>query len=289
MHKRQAAGYIFEKIILKMLKKNGYISVNTSKLRGRGADHQIDAYGTFSFPIPFVNPIRLICEAKCWSDPAGLADMRSFFGVVRDISEKYDSSTRKFIPRWSDSGCFFSLNGFTSKAEGYAWAHNIYLVSFLAIPGMRGIANGIFLYLDKLKGLSRMSKKRLINSAKVIIEDLGGGSMTVGLFDSTYPVILYASNNFDINEYLEGVGRIQSSVDAHKSNRENLPDGALFTVNFDGRHCYFQLPKRIADKLSSNHNTNRPGAIIGKIDVPVVKDTADEFLKKIVRINIRKS
>lgn len=85
----QARGYLFEYEIWRFLKASGYVGVTTSKLRGRGADHQIDAYGTLSIPTPFVYPIRLICEAKCYTNPIELKHIRSFVGVMKDISENY--------------------------------------------------------------------------------------------------------------------------------------------------------------------------------------------------------
>lgn len=50
MTPNQARGYIFEYIVLDSLKQSGYINVTSSTLRGRGASHQIDAYGTLSIP-----------------------------------------------------------------------------------------------------------------------------------------------------------------------------------------------------------------------------------------------
>ena len=85
----QARGYLFEYEIWRLLEASGYIGVTTENLRGRGAEHQIDAYGTLSIPTPFVYPIRLICEAKCYKDPVELKHVRSFVGVLKDISENY--------------------------------------------------------------------------------------------------------------------------------------------------------------------------------------------------------
>ena len=62
---------MFEIIVKVLLFKSGYKQLPSDpkylrgdELRGRGAWHQIDAFGQFSYGIPFLFPIRLICEAK---------------------------------------------------------------------------------------------------------------------------------------------------------------------------------------------------------------------------------
>ncbi|MBT2584216.1 hypothetical protein [Planococcus sp. ISL-109] len=69
----QARGYIFESIVWKLMEKHGYIDVKIATLRGRGACHQIDSYGVLKIPTPFIYPIRLLSEAKCYSNPIQLS------------------------------------------------------------------------------------------------------------------------------------------------------------------------------------------------------------------------
>ncbi len=89
MKTEQAAGYVFEKEIFNLLAESNYFNVRTEQLRGRGASHQIDAFGTLAIPTAFTYPIRLIAEAKCYSSTIQLHQIRSFVGVIKDISENY--------------------------------------------------------------------------------------------------------------------------------------------------------------------------------------------------------
>lgn len=68
MNRDQARGYAFEKIIQELLARSGYYKLETGTIKGRGAYHQIDAYGIFSYPVPYIYPIRIISEAKCYKN-----------------------------------------------------------------------------------------------------------------------------------------------------------------------------------------------------------------------------
>jgi len=82
MKELQARGYVFEKVIWDLLEEAGYVSVTTGLLEGRGARHQIDAYGTLKIPTAFTYPIRLLAEAKCYNGTAGLETIRNFLALL---------------------------------------------------------------------------------------------------------------------------------------------------------------------------------------------------------------
>jgi tetratricopeptide (TPR) repeat protein len=140
----QAKGTVFEKVVRKLLEKNEYEKYqpdneqvdDCGRVRGRGEWHQIDALGRWRYVVPFVYPIRLLCEAKFLNGPADISVVRNFVGVVKDISENYfvednqDIDKRMLSKRHTDCGAVFSVNGFTSNAERYAYAQNIFLVSY---------------------------------------------------------------------------------------------------------------------------------------------------------------
>ena len=102
------------------------------------AYHQIDALGQFQFIVPFVYPIRLLAESKCYTpnlynQSMGLNKIRDFVGVVKDISENYFIENYNQLEfksrfRFTDSGVFFSTLPFSKDAEMYAYAQGIYLV-----------------------------------------------------------------------------------------------------------------------------------------------------------------
>ena len=140
----QARGAIFEVVVKKLLEKNEYEECkadneqvdNKGRVRGRGEWHQIDALGRWKYSIPFVYPIRLLCEAKCLNQPVGLPIIRNFVGAIKDISENYfvednqNIDKRMLSKRHTDCGAIFSVSGFTNQAQRYAYAHNIFLVSY---------------------------------------------------------------------------------------------------------------------------------------------------------------
>jgi hypothetical protein len=147
----QTRGKIFEALIKYYLSQHGYTIIpenirnyygikkrsNGLNVKGRGAYHQIDALGQFQFIIPFVYPIRLIAEAKCYNSTRiksmGINKIRDFVGVVKDISENYVIDTYRDLKyksrfRFTDSGVFFSTLPFSKNAEMYAYAQGIYLI-----------------------------------------------------------------------------------------------------------------------------------------------------------------
>lgn len=153
----QAKGAIFETVIKRLLHKNEYEPCRADgeqvddrgRVRGRGEWHQIDALGRWKYTIPFVYPIRLLCEAKCWDHPVGLPVVRNFVGVLKDIVENYfvednqDIDKRMFSKRYADCGGIFSANGFTKPAQRYAYAQGIFLVSYENNPVITNIMTSI--------------------------------------------------------------------------------------------------------------------------------------------------
>jgi hypothetical protein len=139
-----AKGPIFETVVKKLLQKNEYEPCTADneqvddkgRVRGRGEWHQIDALGRWKYTVPFVYPIRLLCEAKCWGKPVGLPVVRNFVGVVKDIAENYfvednqDIDRRMFSKRHTDCGAIFSVSGFTRAAQRYAYAQGIFPISY---------------------------------------------------------------------------------------------------------------------------------------------------------------
>ena len=143
---KQAKGRAFEALVQNLIKKAGFIELrnceqitDTGKFHGRGATHQIDAFGEFEYTIPFAYPIRLIAEAKATKYPINVAVFRNHVGVMEDIKEWYRIETRtggaeRYQPvarsRYYDCAAIFSLSGFRKSAEEYGYAHGILAVSY---------------------------------------------------------------------------------------------------------------------------------------------------------------
>ncbi len=205
----QARGYIFESIIWDTLLNNGYTNPDPEKtLRGRGAFHQIDAYGHLTYPIPFVYPIRLLSEAKCYKKgkKVDLPIVRNFVGVIKDISEYYivnDDGTHN-NERYTDVGCIFSSSAFTEDAQNYAWAHNIKLVPFTTTE-FQVIIEAIHDYVESIKNtMGNLEIQQIKNNFKqshqyASIKD-HLPTFTFGIFDEYYPVVLISQKIWLTND-----------------------------------------------------------------------------------------
>lgn len=91
-------GYVLEELLAALLQASGYdllvdasqdpaalaMAGNGLRIRGRGADHQVDVLGQLRIRVPFMHRLRLFVEAKYRSDPVGLADVRNALGVIND-------------------------------------------------------------------------------------------------------------------------------------------------------------------------------------------------------------
>jgi hypothetical protein len=312
MKPEQAAGYIFEKEIFDLLKESGFVNVTTGDLPGRGTTHQIDAYGTFSIPTPFTYPIRIIAEAKCYEGSIDLPQIRSFFGVITDISENYivgEGRKRNTSDRYSDTGCFFSANSFTAGAQDFAWAHNIFLISFSGNAGMKLIVRNIRRFTDSLtdedwmeiaknKGTQKedLFKKcqnwKDFQSKKRINWLERYPSLLVGIIDEIYPVIIVG--NRDWYKYFNFSSKTDV-VEGKKTNRFDLEDGSLFELYINDKSednpksadISFTIPDVIAGKIKDRINQKKGGDEIFDLDIPLLIGHEKETTRRIIKIKVR--
>jgi hypothetical protein len=140
-------GLLLEEALLYLLKASGYKTVEDASsdpetlrngpggicVNGRGGKHQIDAIADFLISPPFSYPQRLLMEAKCFCDSykVDLKIIRNSVGVLKDVSEFWvpgnnDVPSRQ---RYHYQFAVFSASGFTSDAERYAYAQDIYLLN----------------------------------------------------------------------------------------------------------------------------------------------------------------
>jgi hypothetical protein len=136
-------GYLLEESLAWLLRHSGYrllVSAqqdpieldavgSTLRVRGRGAVHQVDVLGEFSFTPAFSLPVRLFLEAKFYKTPCSLEVVRNAHGVIHDVNENFmNGSGSRPRRRYQYSYALFSANGFTAEAQQYALAHQISLV-----------------------------------------------------------------------------------------------------------------------------------------------------------------
>lgn len=150
-------GHVLEELLAKALAHSGfkllgepkpddvalYSASNGLRVRGRGADHQVDVLGQLDRPIPFSFPVRLFVEAKFHSEKVGLAAVRSAMGVINDVNQHYSSSlvdgSGPPPQRYTYHCAMFSASGFTEDAQKYATIHQI------SLHDLRGESYGTFL------------------------------------------------------------------------------------------------------------------------------------------------
>jgi hypothetical protein len=139
---RSHRGAILEEVVLYILSRNGYLPVTSEKndeslivnngalrVRGRGSTHQIDAIADARYSPPFCHQQRLLIEAKFLGQKVGLGVIRNAAGVVKDVSEYWvPVKSAKDQKRYHYMYGVFSKSDFSSYAQEYAFAHDIYLL-----------------------------------------------------------------------------------------------------------------------------------------------------------------
>ena len=176
MNKQQAKGYLLEIVLSKLIEVNGYEVITESNIpyepgvphdeqeieskhnglnvRGRGGYHQFDTLGTFRITPPFVYPLRLFVEAKCYaSTKVGIDRVRMGVGILNDINTNYAtvnlSTEQLSVKRYQYHYAIFSTSGFSKPAQRYAIAHKIHLID-LSSDVYKDIINLIQQIIDEL-------------------------------------------------------------------------------------------------------------------------------------------
>ncbi|MES2930966.1 MAG: hypothetical protein V4665_04260 [Patescibacteria group bacterium] len=286
MTKEQAGGYIFEAAIWELLKKSGYITVKGDKLRGRGSEHQIDAVGYWKIPIPFVFPVRLMLEGK-FKETTDLSSVRSFLGAHIDIKENYFVRGKSRPSRYTDVACICCKGSFTQPAQDYAWAHNIFLVSFRGVQSLRGIIENIEQFLNEAN--LEVSREDLIlsfqNQSGVVNQNL---ILIVGMLDGKYPIMLSADKEF--TKFLERrsleTGDVLRAVKTERFTGESETVYRIGFIENERIPVEFSLPNGIATKLSRHIDQTHYGRKIFDIEIPSVQSSKGKETRRIFKLNV---
>jgi hypothetical protein len=187
MHISAARGAILEELILHLLTMVGYRVVQSGEegtrgghsgleVKGRGAWHQIDALAAFDRTPAFMYPLRLMVEAKCYSanSPVELGIVRNSVGVLKDIAENYftfrpSTDTEIPIPRFNYHSAIFSTSGYSTAAQRYAIAHQVFLIQYSRIKVLEPVIEGL-LTLDATHLQSKTSPPNY-RSATALLRD----------------------------------------------------------------------------------------------------------------------
>jgi hypothetical protein len=138
---QQVRGMLFEEAVLFLLSRAGYRTIDSPGtdgalrrmgaglgVRGRGGLHQIDAIADYEVTPPFGYPQRLLVEAKCYGTPVQLPVIRNAVGVLKDVNEYWHPKERNTVQaRYHYLQAIFSTSPFSSPAEDYAFAQDVYL------------------------------------------------------------------------------------------------------------------------------------------------------------------
>ena len=262
----QVKGKILEQLLKVYLEKQGYTIIHKNMrkyygikedsigllVKGRGAWHQIDVLGQFQFQIPFIYPLRLICEAKCWKKKVDLPVVRNFASVLKDISENYFIERPKELEfkqrfRFTDCGAIFSTSGFTKNAQMFAYAHGIYLVNVgELLPKVMQIFHGMekdLIRLDYIDFTSEVFNKSKTGKKfrEILKEKVKEIYCYFGLAAGIYPICITSKEKFPENKFYEkDEERVRIFYRYEEGRRRKV---SYFILKLDEWIGRFQLPE----------------------------------------------
>lgn len=171
---RHARGALLEEAVLALLRASGYETVEVCGsdptltqvgaglcVRGRGAEHQIDAIADYRYGHPFGNRQRLLVEAKFYDQhPTSLPVVRNTVGVIKDVSEFWVPGRpgRPLRRRYHYQAAIFSATRFTSDAERYAYAHDVFLLPLEGNRFLRTLLDAIREHVTNLDASGALAK-----------------------------------------------------------------------------------------------------------------------------------
>jgi len=156
----QIAGALLEEAILHILRSGGYTALTNLgddptiiptappvTIKGRGTKHQIDAVADPLFTHSFMNPTRLLIEAKAYSvgNKVGIDIVRNALGTLIDLSEFWAPNIegRDSGIRYNYRYAIFSTSDFSPRAQEFAFAHDIYLLPLRRSIFFKPVVNSI--------------------------------------------------------------------------------------------------------------------------------------------------
>lgn len=285
----QIRGALLEEAILYLLRSAGFSLVTSPtsdptlsagasgmEVRGRGANHQIDAIADLPFSPPFTHPQRLLVEAKFLKKPVGIEVIRNSVGVGKDVNE-YWHRERPHGPaavRYHYHHAVISASGFSAPAQEYAFAQDVFLFPLQdshrldqvvrSIRNLKGAnfghptGKGIGVRLDRLRSEIRHRLPNLDD--RLVTEDWdlqqyartvrGVGAAVIGMAGGFFPLLL-------VPEHRDLLGTLDSDLEVR--------------IRFDGRGWYierehtrlfsFQLPGRLFQLYARGGRLTAQGAL----------------------------
>jgi len=309
MHEAQAEGYYLEEIVRELMRDSHFIDVHTGNVEGRGADHQIDSYGSLMFSIPFVYPVRLISEVK-WFKPSYVVELkriRDFVGVLIDISQNYfvprDINAQRVTrlkERYTDCGAYFSATGFSLPAQDYAWAHGVYLISFSQDPLLAPIlvrarelieaSNGIWNHPHAKKDAVVRLARSHFHSDNQMRHIMSQKKAYFGILDELYPVMIIMDGEFTFDPTgPDNLSEEDLPLGTNTAIKERRIEGEVdvnFQFDFKTTSFSFSLPSITSKKIIQAIESTYGGEAFAFIDIPLVLMVRENRYRRIFRIQL---
>jgi len=227
-------GRVFEYVLRNLITKAGFNldveleqmtkSKSIKKLHGRGSTYAPDFIGEFPMSLPFSYPFLLLGEAKYYSHPLGIKEVRAFLGAFIDISQypRINTKSRSLFKysqiflgkRYNYIPVIFSSGGFARNAQALMWAHGIYFVSYENSAVFEDLKRKIefvinnidykeidkedikkIVSLETLKNIKNRAKKERFNeNLKKLIDFLNPLKSYFGILDNLWPIHFLSKN-----------------------------------------------------------------------------------------------
>lgn len=249
-------GAILEEIVLHLLELIGYRLVKVGEegthrghsgleVQGRGERHQIDALAAYDHTPAFMYPLRLMVEAKCNArgNPVKIDVVRNTVGVIKDISENYftyrdddDDLNEVQVPRFNYHAAIFSTSGYSSGAQKYALAHQIFLIQYQRIGILEPIVNALLelgdehINLSASRGTQRNINRMLREEFRALLAGRVDVTADSGVVFNAAGLQRLRDNIVIPLKSIEGsyFGMLQGKWPMHLLSRNSLPAG-MFT------------------------------------------------------------
>ena len=262
----QVRGMLLEEIVLRFLEANGYTAIDTAgsdptlidghsglEVRGRATPHQIDAIANYRFTPPFSHPYRLLVEAKSLDKPVGLNVIRNALGVLRDVSEYWNS---KDEPRFHYQYAVFTDTRFTEPAQTFGYVQDIFLLPLAKARSMAPVLEALRAIgpedVTAIGGASALKNVRTafraaLRNGGVAMADIGFsgallaaaqhvGQALIGMTLNGLPLFLVPSDGVDVTTLQDQEIRVMWNDESWYI--ESLENRRLFS---------FDLPEQLFD------------------------------------------
>ena len=286
MNNDQLHGYLFERFCRMLFEDAGFNVLNNDGIKvryrgrsnniidmcGRGTWHQIDLPYEFQYPVPFVNPIRVIGEVKHFKSEISKAYIRSFIGVVKDISENYITSNvmhhNDLVQRTLDQAVYVSKSAFQLEAQKLANAHNVKLITIDSNPIFQRLFesfgrlrfpfyNGSMYHTNGKVSDENFNRDQLEYIDDVFHTNLR--SYFLGTTNTGHLLYFVSDKSFDIDEYSNN-GTVNAYITYPEVN--NRLTGNI-QLHIGQSIFHSTLPKLVLDEFQTEHN-ERGNAIQSK-------------------------